>query len=166
MTRKSVKPGAYGEKAAECIRLLLKRHGVPKRQHSSLVAQVLEFSTQHGYRKITNESPWTFDEVALMAQHFKETVGQVLAPMMGGDAEAALLTVGELRTPCRVVLGAMRAPPFACAFVALGAPGNWVVVPSSGVTMPAREVQRLHHECSAVAEENLRASGDTPPHST
>jgi hypothetical protein len=157
----------YGEKAAECVRLLLERHGVPARKHSSVVAQVLGFSTQHGYRKITNESPWTIDEVASMAQHFKETVAQVLAPMLGISSEAALLTVGAVQTPCRIVLGDLRAPPFACPFVALGAAGNWVVVPSSGITMPAREVVQLMHECcsSKAPVEKVPPDGLAPPES-
>jgi hypothetical protein len=92
---------------------------------------------------MSTESPWTLPEITQVAAHFQESLAQVLMPVLLEGSEPALLQVGDTRVQCDAVLGAMAKPPFACEFVALGAPGNWVVVSSSSVTIPATEVVRL-----------------------
>lgn len=180
MRRKNIKPGAETGAVADCVRQLLERHGVPEGQWSTTVAEVLGFSRHHGLRKLSAESALTVPELAQLAHHYGETLGQLLMPLVLDDqeipvrndllreliprlpeganqqalrdllatllqqtTEAAVMLVDEKSVACRVVLGDTVTPPFKCVFVAIGAPGNWVVLPASQAAVPGREVQQV-----------------------
>jgi hypothetical protein len=123
-----------------------------------LVAETLGLSRANSHRRLTGAYQMPMDEVALVARRFGETLDQVLEPALTHCFEKALLQVSQVRIPCEVKLGPPAEAPFSCEFVALGGPGNWVIVPSSGVTMHARAVQRLLIRCSEQAME----CGDSP----
>lgn len=83
-------------------------------------------------------------EIELVAAHFQETAAKVLRPMLLDGFEPAQLLLGRRSVPCEIRAERQeRAPPFACAFVAQGEPGNRVVVASATVRTPAHEVLEL-----------------------
>jgi BetR domain. len=137
-------PEGASEITAWCLRALLARHGVPKHKQWSIVAKTLELSRSQSNRKLTGKQPLTPPEVEQIARRFGETFLQVMEPALMAGTEPALLVVDSARLPCKVRLRPGEAlPPFAARYVALGAPGQWVVVSSSGITMAAREVDLL-----------------------
>lgn len=129
--------------AAQCLQDLMDRHGVPRHKQAGVVASVLNLSRSHGNRKLRGGFPMTLDEIAQVAEHFGETLLQALEPCLSQGMQPALLMTGELETPCEVLLGELLRPPFDEKLVAIGAPGNLLVVPAHGVSLPARQIKRL-----------------------
>ncbi|WP_084151229.1 helix-turn-helix domain-containing protein [Azohydromonas australica] len=132
-----------------CVVRLMERHGVPKKKRASLLAETLGLSRVNGYRRLSGAYQMPMDEVAVIAKRFGEPLNKVLAPVLTVGMEPALMQVSEMRIPCLVELGPPAGPPFSCDFVALGAPGNWVIVPATGIPIQAREVQRLLITCES-----------------
>jgi hypothetical protein len=137
-------PEDASEITAWCLRALLARHGVPKHKQWSIVAETLDLSRSQSNRKLTGRQPLTPPEVEQIARRYGETFLQVMEPALLAGTQLALLVIDGVRLPCRVRLQPqLSSPPFAADYVALGAPGQWVVVPSSGFTMSAHEVDLL-----------------------
>jgi hypothetical protein len=137
-------PEGASETATWCLRALLDRHGVAKHKQWAVVAESPQLSRAQSNRKLSGRQPLKPPEIELIAQHFGETFLQVVEAALEDRMEPALLVIGDLRLPCKVRLRAgLSSPPFAADYVALGAPGRFVVVPSSGVTMATCEVELL-----------------------
>jgi hypothetical protein len=144
MKRKSTPSGDDKDELQRMVNTLLAQQGIPERQQTPLIAQVFGFTPQHARRKLSGETPWQMPEVAVLAAHFSTSTRQMMEPLVFEGTEPALLVISEVRIPCEVrVIPAITAPPFKQQFVALGEPGNWVVVPASGFSLPAREVELL-----------------------
>jgi hypothetical protein len=130
--------------AARCIRQLLDRHGLPRYRHSSTIAEVLGISKVQAHRRAVGAAAWSLEEMAALAEHFKEPLCDVVGPDEPHDSHEALLTIGALRTPCRVWLGKLVEHKMPVRFVAVGAPGNWQVMLSTDTQLfPAIAVRRL-----------------------
>lgn len=132
------------------------RHGVARHKQAGMVAAVLGLSRSHGTRKLRGGFPMTMDEIAKVAEHFGETLLQALEPCLAHGMEPALMMVGDMQAPCEVMLGEEVKPPYDQRFVAIGAPGNLVVVPARGLSLPARRVKRL---LLRMDEEGANGSG-------
>lgn len=138
-----VPKGASGI-TAWCLRTLLDRQGVVRHKQWAVVAEVLELSRAQSNRKLSGRQPLTPPEIELLAQRYGETFLQVMELALVATMEPALLAIDDVRLQCKVRLHPkMSSPPFASDYVALGGPGQWVVVPASGVSMSAREVDLL-----------------------
>lgn len=177
MRKKNALPGVETDAVAACVREMLKRAGVAEDQQSLVVADVLGFYRSHAWRKLAGKSPLTVPELAQLAHHCNWSLGRLLLPLALQDAQAlddvsraalardfedAVLLIDEASIPCRVDLGAAATPASTCAFLAIGAPGNWVVLPRERVTTPAREVIRLMYEGSRAPEEIALRDGGPP----
>ncbi|WP_156901298.1 helix-turn-helix domain-containing protein [Azohydromonas australica] len=129
---------------ARCIKQLLDRHGVPKHRHSSLLGEILSVGYGQAHRKVTGEAAWPLEDIAKVAQHFAESVADVVELGEGDGLQEAVLVCGALRVPCRVWLGKIVDPAYPPQLVAVGAPGNWLVVSSlESRAYPMLAVQRL-----------------------
>ncbi|WP_198088310.1 helix-turn-helix domain-containing protein [Variovorax sp. E3] len=126
-------------RGAQAVRALLERHGLPKHRHSAFVGEFFELSRAAAHQRVSKSTAWTLEELGVLAEHFGETLAQVVAPSRPpGDAElspglAATLCAGDARTPCRIWLRADHAPSSGDAFVALRTGNEYVVMPSSAV---------------------------------
>lgn len=137
-------PEGASEVTSWCLRALLDRHGVARHKQWSIVSELLQLSRSQSNRKLSGKQPLTPFEVEVIAQRYGETFQQVMECALDASMESALLVIGDVRLPCKVRLqSSLSSPPFAADYVALGAPGQWVVVPSSGFSMAAREVDLL-----------------------
>ena len=116
--------------AARCIRQLLDRHGIPKHRHSSLLGEILGVGYGQAHRKVTGEAAWPLEDIAKVAQYFAESVADVVELGEEDGSQEAVLVCGALRVPCRVWLGKIVDPAYPPQLVAVGAPGNWLVVSS------------------------------------
>jgi hypothetical protein len=169
MRRKNTLPSAETDAVAACVRQMLERNGVPEDQQSLVVADLLGFYRSHAWRKLAGKSPLTVPELAQLAQHYGWTLGRLLLPLALQDMQAlqdvsqtilerefdgAVLLIEDASIDCLVKLGEPVSGSSTCAFVAIGAPGKWVVLPRERVTTPGREVLRM-----VVAEDNKQAAG-------
>lgn len=149
---------------AGCIRALLHRHKVEKRQYGKMVSEILEMQYMAGYRRIFGKHPWRCDELEKVASHFGETISQVLGPLLSQSCEKletvepALLLVNSIEVKCCASLGEQLTPPYADQLVAIGAAGARLIVQGGTVTMPAREVRELTLPSSVVLQLVLRGS--------
>jgi hypothetical protein len=113
-----------------------------------------------GNHPIARQFPWP-PEIELIAQRFGETFLQVMEAALDTGMEPTLLVIGDLRLPCKVRLRAgLSSPPFAVDYVALRPPGQRVVVPSSGFTMTACEVDLLLMQRHQPVPDRTRHHGD------
>jgi hypothetical protein len=128
---------------ARCIRDLLERKDIKKSQYGHVVSEILGMQYMAGYRRVVGKHPWRVDEIEKIANHFGETLIQVLGPLFANLAEPAVILIGSLNIKCRVILGENSRPPFQQPFVAIGGHDTWVIMPSSEVTRDAREVREI-----------------------
>lgn len=130
--------------AAQCVRSLLERHGVPRHKHSTAIAEVLGLSYSQAHRKMGATAPWTLEELARVAGRFGELLSELVQAGSGESPEPASLLMGALRLPCQVWLGPSVDPLQLPLLVAIGAPGAWLVLPATQAgVVPARTVRRL-----------------------
>lgn len=174
MKKRDVPPGAERDAIAGCVRLLMEQRGLQEKEQLALVAELLHYTPRHARRKLAGDTAWTGVEAAAFAQHFGVKLGQVLRPLVDADDPPpsppallpAVLALGNAHVPCEVLLSSTTAaPPFTAAFVAIGGPGNLVVVPAAAITLPAREVDVLMVRRLPAAE-IVQSAGETGPHST
>jgi hypothetical protein len=91
------------------------------------------------------EAPWTLDELAIVADYYKEPLREILEPALTYKYEEAVLLVDDHSSPCLVMLGDPVKVPCA-GMVALGVPGNYIVAPGASMSfmkLPARAVREL-----------------------
>jgi hypothetical protein len=177
MRKRNTLPGAETDAVAACVREMLKRAGVAEDQQSLVGADVLGFYRSHAWRKLAGKSPLTVPELAQLAHHCEWSLGRLLLPLALQDAQAlqdvtraaldrdfedAVLLIDEASVSCRVKLGGAATAASSCAFLAIGAPGKWVVLPRARVTTPARVVARLMYEGGGAAEEIAPKDGELP----
>jgi hypothetical protein len=137
-------PTEFSALATKCLQELMDRHGVPRHKRAGIVTAVLGLSRSHGNRKLGGIFPMTLDEIGRIAEHFGETLVQVLEPTLAHGMEKAVIMVAELEMPCEVMLGEVLLPPFEGEkLVAIGVPGSFLVVPATALNLPARRVTRL-----------------------
>jgi hypothetical protein len=155
-------PEGASETVAWCLRALLDRHGVAKHKQWAVVSESLQLSRSQSNRRLSSRQPLTPPEIELIAQRYGETFLQVMEAALEADMEPALLVIGDVRLPCKVRLQSkLSSPPFAADYTVLGAAGQWVVVPSSGVAMATREVDVLLMRRHQPVPDRTRHHGDS-----
>jgi hypothetical protein len=119
-----------GSNAAQLVRALLERHGIPRHRHSSFVGEFFGLSRAASYLRVNKSSAWTLDEFQALADRFGEPLAQVLGAI-GGSAlgTPAVFKVGTMQIGCRVWLDRNSSASPANALVAMEAAGSYVVVP-------------------------------------
>lgn len=130
--------------AASCVRLLMQRHGIPKRRYSTVISEVLELSYPAAHRKAQGATNWTIPELHKVAAYFGDTLLNMLECGLQNQWHQALLVLGASTVPCRIWVGKIVDPPYPPQLVAIGAPGNWLVIPSTDARAVAgRSISRL-----------------------
>jgi hypothetical protein len=133
--------------AVRLVRSLLERHAVPRHRHASYVGEFFRLSRAAAHQRVTRSSAWTLEEVQALAQHFGESLSDVVrSPSASPDSHAARMRVGALQLDCEVWLGADAAADCTDALVAgREVDGPWTVVPSTTAALwqIVRRITRL-----------------------
>jgi ActR/RegA family two-component response regulator len=101
------------------VRSLLDRRGVARHRQATLVAEILGLGYTQAHRRLVSGAPWAIDDVARVAQHFGESLSNMVTsaapvntdhdPLSTGNDESgsvpAELVVDGLRWPCRIWVG-------------------------------------------------------------
>lgn len=121
----------------DSVKGLLLRHGVPARQLSKKLAEILGLSYSQAHRKLNGGVDWTVGQVQTVADFFNErteTIGVGL-PGGGGSANAvrATLTLGAdgASYSCLVWIGAELSSSAKVDFVVIEEGGQWAVIESA-----------------------------------
>jgi CheY-like chemotaxis protein len=121
-----------------------------------MVTEVLGLSYSQGNRRLTTSATWALEELQLLAEHFGETLDQLIAGAGSDDLLDAVLLVGSSRVPCRVLRGqTVRKPRLT--------PGDagWMVLPASpDLATPAFDVLRLVAEPASAMNRRIAVLDD------
>ena len=130
--------------AAQAIKALFQRHGVSSDKHSVRVAELLAISYSQAHRKTSGVSAWSLEELKRIAEHFGESLVDLLWFTEHGEAATATVTVGGQPFSCFVKLGAALPAHHASGLVAVEVDGLCNVRPASELGAElVRPVQRL-----------------------
>lgn len=130
--------------AAQAIKALLQRHGVSADKHSVRVAELLSISYSQAHRKTSGASAWSLDELKRVAEHFGETLMDLLGFAEQADTTPATLTINGLPYACVVKLGPPIAAHLAASLVATESEGVYTVHPAPELgNQLVRPVHRL-----------------------
>lgn len=113
-------------------------------KHSQALSAITGLSYAQAHRKLNSSAAWTLEELSRVAEHFGETLAELLEAAADDVSHAARLSIGTVRMPCQIWIGEPVGSTPAAPLVAMQAQGGWLVVPSSEATSSAaREVRRL-----------------------
>ncbi|VWX61030.1 conserved hypothetical protein [Burkholderiales bacterium 8X] len=147
--------------AARCVRALLQRHGVARNKHAAVVTEVLGLSYSQGNRRLTTSATWALEELQLLAEHFGETLDQLIAGARSDDLLDAVLLIGSTRVPCRALRGPAVRKPRPGALVMTPGDAGWLVLPASpDLATPAFDVLRLVAEPSSAMNRRIAVLDD------
>lgn len=136
-----------GSVASEIAYALLREKGIDHRQFSNTVAEALGMSYPGAHAKMKSVSAWLLEELQKLAQHLNVPLLLGMRPLVEREGEPAALLADGALLPCQVVLGDVVNWPFGDDFkdrwVAVSLMNSWLVVPASGVKLPARRVRML-----------------------
>lgn len=148
--------------AAQLVRALLERHGLPKHRHASFVGEFFDLSRAASHQRITKSSAWTLDDFQALANRFGETLAQVLgAASTTASGHPATLRVGGLEMGCRIWLAddGDQTPPG--TLVAMENAGAYVVIPAvAALGQELLRVKRLEIDDEAVAAPRVAVFDD------
>ncbi|WP_371436627.1 helix-turn-helix domain-containing protein [Polaromonas sp.] len=138
--------------AAQLVRALLERHGLPKHRHASFVGEFFNLSRAAAHQRVTKSSAWTLDDFQALANRFGETLAQVLGASSTSDSgHAATLRVGGMEMGCRIWLAEDGDPSPPGKLVAMENAGVYVVVPAvAAVGQELLRVKRLEIDDEAT----------------
>lgn len=91
--------------AAQAVKALLHRHGLSADKHSVKVSELLAISYSQAHRKTCGVSAWSLEELKRVAEHFGESLVDLLWFTERGEATPATLVVGGRPFSCVVTLG-------------------------------------------------------------
>jgi CheY-like chemotaxis protein len=126
-------PPATERSRGQRVHDMLERQGLPRHKHSPFLANLLDLSYSTAHRKLQGSSPWTLDELQVLASHCGEPLASLIeaAPSeVESDSVLALLQAGSLRISCRVWLGGRVPRPADDSLIAFTASGRWRVGPA------------------------------------
>ncbi|MFM9428028.1 CheY-like chemotaxis protein [Variovorax sp. GrIS 2.14] len=163
-------------RAVELVRALLERHDLPKHRHASFVGEFFNLSRAASHQRVNKSSAWTLDDFQKLANHFGESLAQVLGATSSTGIEATL-NVGGLAVPCRIWLeDDSEASGFAVAgiddadshsprvrgsLVAMEEGGVYVVVPATAASgLKARGIARLEIDQSETPARRVAVFDD------
>ncbi len=143
--------------AAICVRALLERHGVPRSQQSAVVTEVLGLSYSQGNRRLTTNATWELEELKVLAEHFGETLAELISLGQHAEMEDAILVTGATRTLCRVVPGPAVHKPRIGALVLTKVDADWMVQPAEhNLATQAYDIKRLLVEPASATSAGSR----------
>ena len=130
--------------AAQAVKALLHRHGLSADKHAVKVSELLAISYSQAHRKTCGVSTWSLEELKRVAEHFGESLVDLLWFTERGEATPATLVVGGLPFSCLVKLGNPVPANQASSLVAVEAEGLCSIRTASDMgTQMVRPVQRL-----------------------
>lgn len=130
--------------AAQAVKALLHRHGLSADKHSVKVSELLAISYSQAHRKTCGVSAWSLEELKRVAEHFGESLVDLLWFTERGEALPATLVVGGQSFSCLVKLGQPVPANQASGLVAVESEGRWSLRTASDMgTQRVRPVQRL-----------------------
>lgn len=121
-------------RAAQTVRALLERHGIPKHRHSSFVGEFFNLSRAAAHQRVSRSTAWTLEELQALGERFGETLAEMLNAGGASDGIRATLRVGTMQVGCRVWLSQEIDETHGDAFVAIENAGSYVVVPATAAT--------------------------------
>jgi CheY-like chemotaxis protein len=160
--------------AAQAIKALFHRHGVQPGQHSVKVAELLSISYSQAHRKASGVSAWSLEELKRVADHFGESLVDLLWFTERGDTLAATIAVGGLQFACLVKLGEPLPANRATGLVAIERDGTFSIRAASDMgSDPVRPVRRLvmhppgaHAPLIAVLDDDTESTDNLCAHLT
>jgi ActR/RegA family two-component response regulator len=158
---RSAASGAEITLAAQCVRALLDRHGVARRKHSAVVTEVLNLSYSQGNRRLTTDATWALEELRLLAEHYGETLTELISLGQADNTMAATVTIGATTVPCRIVRGPAVHRPKNGALVAAMVDSVWQVLPAErNLATQAYDIRRLIIEPSSAVSRRIAVLDD------
>jgi ActR/RegA family two-component response regulator len=150
-------PGDDGapSQAAQAVRALLERHGIPKHRQSTFVGEFFNLSRAAAHRRVHSTAAWTIDELQTLAEKFGESLPEMLGGGRAKGGTRATLQVGEVRAPCRVWFADGDELGNA-AFVAMESAGAYKVVPADSAPESSRTRQIARFEVDQSIGEPVR----------
>jgi hypothetical protein len=120
--------------AAQMVRALLERHGIPKHRHSSFVGEFFNLSRAAAHQRVNRSAAWTIEELFALAQHFGESLSDVVNAHSATTAKAATLRIGGMNVECRIWLADSAPNSSVDTFVAIESAGSYTVVPTTAAS--------------------------------
>jgi CheY-like chemotaxis protein len=122
-------PGARG---AQLVQRLFDHLGVPKRERTKRVEELMGWTYHPAHRRVTGGIPWTVDELERLTELCGMSLLSLLQLERQEEGEAGTLVLGSLRLPCRVWVDGPSDPERPSSIVAVKEPvGNWLVLPTA-----------------------------------
>ena len=152
---------AASSMAAQRIRALLNRHGVPPMRHVTLIASILGFGYTQVHRRMNGAVAWEVEEIEKVAAHHGETLADIFGDRRREDLlEAVLLTEGA-RVSCRLQPGDVIHDPDIDSLVAIQVGMQWTVVAASRRgTGPCYRIERLELSSSSARPKRIAILDD------
>ncbi len=136
--------------AAQAVRALLERHGIPKHRQAAYVGEFFKLSRAASHRRTHGTAAWTLEELQALANKFGESLPEMLG---GGSARGgvrATLKIGDTETPCRIWLPSAPSTARNNVFVAMENAGAYTVVLAAAAgTLPVLQVARIEIDQAA-----------------
>jgi CheY-like chemotaxis protein len=162
-TLRSADSGAEITLAAQCVRALLDRHGVPRRKHSAVVTEVLKLSYSQGNRRLTTDATWALEELRALAEQYGETLTDLISLGQADSTVDAIVKLGTTTVPCRIVRGPAVHRPRKGALVAAMVDSVWQVLPAGhDLATQVYDIQRLIMEPSSAVSRRVAVLDDHP----
>ena len=128
--------------AAQLVRALLERHGIPKHRHASFVGEFYGLSRGASHQRVNKSSAWTLDDFQRLANRFGEPLAQVLGAVSPDQSGTnATLSVGSMAISCRIWLADDDTAVSVSTLVAMEIDGAYVVVPATAAA--GEETRRI-----------------------
>ena len=118
------------------------RHGIARHKHAAVVAEILGLTSySQGNRRLTTGATWSLEELRAVAEHFGDTLIDLVALEAGDRIIDAEIAIGPARVPCRVILGSLSTAK--AGLVAVSIDSRWHVVTAPVIVHPAYDVRRI-----------------------
>ncbi|MDQ0455485.1 helix-turn-helix domain-containing protein [Rhizobium paknamense] len=114
--------------ASRCVALLLARHGIPKYRYAVTVSEILGLSYSAGNRRMTMASSWSLEELKRIAEHFNETLEELIASYRADAFTEASIVINGHIIPCRIQLGHLSANVLPGTLIAKKIDEKWQVM--------------------------------------
>lgn len=158
--------------ATQAVKALLHRHGLSADKHSVKVSELLAISYSQAHRKTSGVSAWSLEELKRMAEHFGESLVDLLWFTERTEAAPATLAVGGLPFACLVKLGGPVPANQASGLVAVESEGLYSIHTAADMsTQVVRPVQRLvmqppgaHSPSVAVLDDDAESADNLCAH--
>jgi len=145
---------------AAAVKELMDRKGVPERQKSKTLAEVLNLSYSQAHRKLNTGVDWTIGQLRIVAEHFDESLASIgldgaasFDEPAAGEPQPGLFVVvpGEHELPCQIWVGEQLHTTRKVDYVAYEHEGVWRAVAAH--TCPDNVARRRIHKLEIVVKQ-------------